>query len=537
MYLYFSFKKIVAMGAVLLILGASIWATFLYKDIRFGTLHPWQALSRTVEKNILLFGYGIRYVARNGFAFAATMTANNGERKDAADSVAIPVLLYHTLPTQPEENNVEREVFFDHMTSLKAAGWKTISLKDLELFLRGEKKLPARSFLLTFDDGARDSYYPSDPILSVLGYNAVSFILPKYSTTGGTHYYLSEGEIRTMLRSGRWEIGSHGQNSHEILQVDGDGTEGAALANRLWLPLEQRVETHAEYQERIVEDLRSSRQDLETEFGIPITAFAFPFGEFGQLSLNNPNAPSIVERSARGIYDIAFYQTWEGEGFSYNYPALDYREPGGVRMVKRIDVSPDWSGEALVEKLERGYPKNLMYSDTLDQDLGWSSTWGEYEITEGELRMHASPEETGAAVILDGTGHLTDYQFNAKVVSKNRTGVLLWARLGDNNNNAACNFGNGFVHAEDTVRGSKRVINGVRGPSIAIPEGEFTLSIRVDGRTIGCYMNGEKLVETPFLDPSLSQGGVGIKVWDAVPGRSSVVVKEVVIEPLLPPAE
>jgi peptidoglycan/xylan/chitin deacetylase (PgdA/CDA1 family) len=42
--------------------------------------------------------------------------------------------------------------------------------------MKGEKILPKKSFLLTFDDGRKDSFYPVDPVLKKLNYNAVILI-------------------------------------------------------------------------------------------------------------------------------------------------------------------------------------------------------------------------------------------------------------------------------------------------------------------------------------------------------------------------
>jgi peptidoglycan/xylan/chitin deacetylase (PgdA/CDA1 family) len=526
MYLDISLKKLLVMGAILLSFVAVIWGTFMVTETRFGSLHIWQALGRTLEKNVLYAWYSVRY-AGVAIASSALITASNAEGYSLGeDAKAIPVLVYHTLPKDNESDHVPRKVFMDQMFALKRAGWNAISLADFEAYLRSERTLPERSFLITFDDGARDSYYPSDPVLKLLDYRAVSFILPKYSAGEGTFYYLSSGEVSSMLKSGRWEVQSHGLNSHEFFPVDAEGTTGPALANLLWLPEEGRMETVEEYRERITSDLTTARQMLEETFGHPITAFAFPFGEFGQLSINNPEAPSIVESTAEDIYDLSFYQTWPGEGFSYNYP----RE--GLDMIKRIRVRQDWTGERLLAELERGLPKRYELTDSFDRDIGWFSIWGKYTIENGSLHMKSLPDQSGSAALLDGTGHWDDYYFEATLESPSRTSVTLHARYADHDNNAACNFGNGFIHAEDTVEGVRRVINGVRDESIVIPAGEFTVGIRVEGRTIACYFNGEKIVETPFLEPSLIKGGIGLKTWDPVLGTSEIRVKEIRIEPV-----
>src|SRR3989344_3875806 len=73
---------------------------------------------------------------------------------------------------------------------LMNAGFNTIGGDELNAFMRGEKMLPARSFVITFDDGRKDSYYPVDPLLDVLGYKALVFVITKFAFADRSNYYL-----------------------------------------------------------------------------------------------------------------------------------------------------------------------------------------------------------------------------------------------------------------------------------------------------------------------------------------------------------
>lgn len=531
MYLAFSLKKLAAVLLIAGVLWATVWYTFTSSEQHFGNLRLPTAMLRYVKKELLTVVYSVRYAQVAGVGFVTGLFGFGDDsfvRTKIENAEAIPVLIYHALPKVSDGHNVAEDIFVEQMFALKRAGWETVTIEEFSAFIRGEQTIPARSILITFDDGARESYYPSDPVFEALGYNAVSFILPKFSVNGGSHYYLSEGEIESMIKSGRWEIGSHGQNAHEELRaVDAEGTRGAYLANRLYVEEEGRIETIDEYRARVSGDLSESQRNLERLFGVPVRVFAFPFGEFGHLT-KHLESPTILREEAKRYYDFAFYQTWPGEGLSYNYPD----ENRDQFMIKRIEVSPVWSGKELLSILSRGFPKELPFSDSFTTNHGWFSNWGSYQITNGELRLDALPEETGMATVLDGTGHWTDYRFTATVHSLERTGVTLWARVEDNQDMASCNFGNGFTHVEDEIDGSRRVINGVRGPEFSIPSGEFTIAIEVEGRRVACFMNGQKIVETTFLNPLLNRGGVGIKVWDPVRGKSKVVVKDISVVPL-----
>lgn len=520
------------MSLVVTLLLSSVAYTFSYKSRHYGDVTLPYALQNAFTKNSLYLLYSLREGSRNLWAgaFAAVQPNDEEDGRDERMARAIPVLVYHSVDDRGGYS-VSPTRFLEHMEALRDAGWQTITLADFEAFANGEKELPERSFLLTFDDGAKMSYYTVDPVLNTLDYNAVSFILPKYSVGGGTHYYLSSGEVRRMLQSGRWEIGSHGQDTHEFAAINAEGDLGAKLANFIWLPDVGRAETAEEFKARVQEDLSVSKSNLEKEFGVPIEAFAFPFGEFGQLTKDYTLAMSHdIEEVTRGVYRLAFYQTWEGEGFTFNYKNRDGQKSF---MIKRIEPKPETSPEDLVKKLEEGLPKNLPFKDGFDSDQGWFSTWGETMISDSALSLEAGSTQTGAAAVLDGTRDWQDYRARLTLETDSGSGFVVMARFQDGENFAGCNFGTGFMHAEETLEGERRVIKGKRAGSITIPtDRSFTVDVIVEGRTIKCISEDGTTVETTFLDESLNTGGLGVKVWNPAVNVADLRVLDAEITPI-----
>jgi hypothetical protein len=124
--------------------------------------------------------YRAEYLAQQqGIGFwQALQAASVGENISvnlASSSLGVPVLTYHSVLSDKndaaldttvsdfEGANVSLEHFKDQMFKLKAAGWHTVTYADFEAFVRGQKELPAKSFLLTFDDGAKKSFFPGRP--------------------------------------------------------------------------------------------------------------------------------------------------------------------------------------------------------------------------------------------------------------------------------------------------------------------------------------------------------------------------------------
>ncbi len=162
----------------------------------------------------------------------------------------VPVLLYHGIVEHPDRFSMTPETFKDQMFALKRAGYHTVSIDDFHQFMQGNKTLPDKSFLLTFDDGREDSYYGADPVLHALGFSAVMFVATADSLEtpdSPKSYYLHTPLLHLMVESGRWEIGSHA-----IQQPFGPGgfipiasnptTLGNFLSNKMWLASENRLE-------------------------------------------------------------------------------------------------------------------------------------------------------------------------------------------------------------------------------------------------------------------------------------------------------
>ncbi len=169
------------------------------------------------------------------------------------------------------------------------------------------------------------------------------FVITKHVTAGG-HYYLSPGELSRMRRSGRWEIASHGNNDHDVYRISAGGEEGHFMSNLLWLQDEQRLETPEEFRRRIHLDLLAAKQELEQTFGITVSAYAYPFGDYGQGTTNFPGVARVIAEVVESIYPLAFYQAWNEE--VGNVPDPD------AFMVKRIRVSPAWNGADLLNIIE-----------------------------------------------------------------------------------------------------------------------------------------------------------------------------------------
>jgi peptidoglycan/xylan/chitin deacetylase (PgdA/CDA1 family) len=134
-----------------------------------------------------------------------------------------------------------------------------VTLRDCLAAARGERQLPPRPVILTFDDGYLDNYVNAFPLLQRYGMPAVVFVVAHPALTSNA-WDAAAGEpwaplmdrrqVLEMARAGI-EIGSHTLTHPRLTDVDAD-----PLA---W-------------------ELGESKRLLESWLGDPVVSLAYPYG-------------------------------------------------------------------------------------------------------------------------------------------------------------------------------------------------------------------------------------------------------------------
>jgi peptidoglycan/xylan/chitin deacetylase (PgdA/CDA1 family) len=125
-------------------------------------------------------------------------------RRPAELSPGVPVFSYHL---------VERETFESDLAFLQRNGYGTLGSADLLEHLIGARNAPARSVVLTFDDGPRNFFDVALPLLQKYRARAVAFIAPGLHVddepNDATDRPMTWTEIATAASSGCVEFQSH----------------------------------------------------------------------------------------------------------------------------------------------------------------------------------------------------------------------------------------------------------------------------------------------------------------------------------------
>jgi peptidoglycan/xylan/chitin deacetylase (PgdA/CDA1 family) len=200
--------------------------------------------------------------------------------KPVVDQTAQTIIFcYHRLVDKVRYPGTEitPAAFEAQMQQLKDAGITVISMQDLLAWKRGEKNIPPRCAVITFDDGWKSQYEVAWPIMKKFGYPFTMFIYTE-GVRGGA---LGGGEAITWeqlsdMRDNGVDIQAHSathqdlREGHNIMLVAAGGKRTRAKL------------TGPQYQEWVQNEVVGSKQLLEQRLGIKVNCFAVPFGNYNE---------------------------------------------------------------------------------------------------------------------------------------------------------------------------------------------------------------------------------------------------------------
>lgn len=211
-----------------------------------------------------------------------------------AEDVRFDVLAYHDVRDRVSGNYdadqyaIATANLIDHFTWLRLNGFTPVSVDDLLAAERGERPLPDKAVLLTFDDGRRSLYTHVLPLLKLFHYPAVANIVtswieadPKISDGGRAltrDDFLTWDEIRELQASGLVEIGSHTDSLHQGIRGNPQGNEEPAAVTLAFDGTS--YESEAAYRARISTDVARSVSLIAEHTGRAPRVIAWPYGAY-----------------------------------------------------------------------------------------------------------------------------------------------------------------------------------------------------------------------------------------------------------------
>ena len=223
----------------------------------------------------------------------------------AAYQGAIPVLAYHGIGGR-DQLSVSRRAFAEQMAALRRMAFRSVSVEDYARFGRGDTRgLPERPILITFDGGRLDSYRGADRILARFEFRATMFVRTA-QVQGGNPSFLTWRELKNMAASGRWDVQPMAHAGHRLIAYNAQGDTGPFYAVRRFTRSDG-LESFADYERRVAGDVFRLRTVME-EHALPARAIAVPYGNYGQVSTNDPRIEGYMEALLARQFGTVFVQ-------------------------------------------------------------------------------------------------------------------------------------------------------------------------------------------------------------------------------------
>jgi len=367
---------------------------------------------------------------------AATATPAPTVSKPVVDQTAQTIIFcYHGLVDKVRYpgTQITPAAFEAQMKELKDRGITVIGMQDLLAWKHGEKNIPPRCAVVTFDDGLKSQYEVAWPIMKKLGYTFTMFIY----TEGVRGGLFGGGEAITWeqladLRDNGIDIQAHSathqdlREGHPVTIRQPDGKK------------ERKKLSGPEYEQFLQSELVGSKQLLEQRLGIKVNCFAVPYGFY------NDHVKEIARNAGYEAMFTVYGQpiTWTSPMDALGRWAIEANKPkvfeDAVKMIASSSGGAGGPAAAVVSAQDlQAEPADGSTARGLPLIKANLSRIGQIDPASVQLRV------SGLGVVpatFDPKTGVVSYQVTQKLRDKTCT-VILTAKSGDKKVEAHWTFG------------------------------------------------------------------------------------------------
>ncbi|HEX4706112.1 MAG TPA: polysaccharide deacetylase family protein [Candidatus Udaeobacter sp.] len=350
---------------------------------------------------------------------AAAAAASPKINKPVVDQTAqVIIFCYHRLVDKVRFPGTEitPAAFEAQMKELKDRGITVISMQDLLAWKRGEKSIPPRCAVITFDDGWKSQYEVAWPMLKKYGYPVTMFIYTE-GVRGGS---LGGGEAITWeqladMRDNGVDIQAHSathqdlREGHNIMLISSGGKRARTKL------------TGPQYQQWVQNEVVGSKQLLEQRLGIKVNCFAVPFGNYNE---------NVKELARNAGYEAMF--TVYGQPITFTSPmdsigryAIEANKPKVFADAIKMIGAPTSGGVAVAEVGAKDLSTQPADGDTVRTALPLikANLSGVGQIDPSSVQMRVSGLGVVPASFDPKTGTVS-YQVSQKLRDKSCTVIV-----------------------------------------------------------------------------------------------------------------
>jgi peptidoglycan/xylan/chitin deacetylase (PgdA/CDA1 family) len=200
----------------------------------------------------------------------------------------VPILCYHRFAAGNGNGGGKMVIsaanFAAQLDWLARNDYRVIPLAQLTAFLQGKQALPKRAVVITIDDGYESVHRVALPLLRKYGFPATLFA---YTDFIGAADALSWAQLQDLAASGLVDVQAHSKSHRNLIErAAGD--------------------TDERYRQMLDAETRAPRELLERKLGLPVRAYAYPYGDANQ---------AVLDALARQRYQLGVTVNPGGNGF------------------------------------------------------------------------------------------------------------------------------------------------------------------------------------------------------------------------------
>ncbi len=204
------------------------------------------------------------------------------------------ILSYHEISEKSETLDASYAVtpanFESQVQWFIKNGYHFINVDAILKYRKNGKPLPDKAVLMTFDDGYASVYTNAFPIIKKYKVPVVIALVGSWLEAKETadfngemiarEKFLSQPQLKEMVRSGLVEIASHTHSLHKGIIGNPQGNTQPAVRTRQWFAQTQKYEDEASYQKRVYNDLLRNNTFLEKYTGQKPRIIVWPYGHY-----------------------------------------------------------------------------------------------------------------------------------------------------------------------------------------------------------------------------------------------------------------
>ncbi len=268
----------------------------------------------------------------------------------------ISVLCYHHVDLNSKTPySVTSEQLIAQVSALNQAGFKFVTLKQIDDFMYFGKDIPSKSVAITFDDGNLTVLTKALPILKKMGVPFALFVYPSSISVGHKKQFMDWDDVRLLQKEGV-TIGSHSFYHPYLTRPSG-------------------IKTAQKYNEWLETECVKSKQTIESQIGVSVNYFAIPFG------LYDKNVYAKVKKSG---YRLSFNingmnNSIHADPYFYNRVMVVNTDTPKT-VVSKASVKPVYFDYTYPLKLARITSQNILVKYKIFNA-------GDYDLTTAKLHL------------------------------------------------------------------------------------------------------------------------------------------------------